>query len=258
MTTTPQTTPDAIRSFVMARIIHENEQPRVDTSRYDTLIQAASTKLNASPVGKMQHIQRALAQIEWAKMESQTVATDAEVSRDCENKITLYPSILAKSKNVGCFVLLKEVGHLLFTNCDEALARRWNMKLCLPTEQQINAVQSKLTRDFKSYREVMESFKTAMDRYVALNIANALISKGVPYAQVQNLNLRTWGATQEYANLQRYHSIIPMLSAYAPKEIFEDFGAAFADWICETKGITESSVADSTHGIIEDILTATR
>jgi hypothetical protein len=242
----------------MERLAQENAAPPVQVAKYDTLIQEVSAKLNASSVGKMPHIQRALAQVQWVKMESQTVAADVEVSRTSKNKVSLFPSLLDKSRDVACLTIIKELGNLLFTGCSEDVARRWTNKLCLPTDIQINSIQSKLTTEFKSYREVVESFKTAMDRYVALNIANALISKGVPYSQVLNLDIKTWGATQEYANLKKYHTIIPMLSAYASKEIFENFGAAFADWVCGTNGITESSVAASTHGIIEDILNSTR
>jgi hypothetical protein len=197
-------------------------------------------------------------EVTWNKMEDQRVATDAEVARDGSQRVMLYPSLLQKSKQIGCYLLIREFGHLIYTKAPESLKRRWTHKLCLPSSPQIDAVQRKLTPEFKSYRSMVESFKTAMDRYVALNLANALIAKGVPYAQVQNVNLRNWGATQEYANRRRYHVLIPLVSAYSSKDIFEDFGAALADWLCGTNGITESSVAEATHGIIKDILEGLR
>lgn len=210
------------------------------------------------PTSGLTHIQRMWSEVTWSKLEDQRVATDAEVCRDGSHRINLYPSLLQKSRQLGCYILIREFGHLLFTKTPDALKRRWQNKLCLPASAQIDAVQRKLTPDFKSYRDMVESFKTAMDRYVALNIANALIAGGVPYAQVQNVNLRKWGATQEYANRRRYHVLIPLVSAYASKEIFDDFGTALADWVCGMNGITESSVAEATHGIIKDILDGLR
>jgi len=222
--------------------------------RYDGVIQEASALLKDGPISSLTHIQRRWSDVNWNKMDDQRVATDAEVARDGTQRITLYPSLLQKPKQLACYTLIREFGHLLYGKAPENLKRRWTNKLCLPASAQIDAVQRKLTPDFKSYRDMMESFKTAMDRYVALNIANALIAKGVSYGQVQNVNLRQWGATQEYANRRRYHVLIPLVSAYSSKEIFEDFGTALADWLCGTNGITESSVAEATHGIIMSIL----
>lgn len=227
-------------------------------NRYDALIQEASALLKDGPASGLTHIQRMWTDVTWSKLEDQRVATDAEVARDGSHRINLYPSLLQKSRQFACYILVREFGHLLFAKAPDALKRRWQNKLCLPASAQIDAVQRKLTPDFKSYRDMVESFKTAMDRYVALNIANALIAGGVPYAQVQNVNLRKWGATQEYANRRRFHVLIPLVSAYASKEIFDDFGAALADWVCSMNGITESSVAEATHGIIKDILDGLR
>lgn len=194
----------------------------------------------------------------WNKLDDQRVATDAEAARDGSRRIALYPSLLEKSSQVGCHALIREFGRLLYYPADDDLKRRWENKLCLPSAAQIDAVQRKLTPDFQSYHDLVASFGTALDRYVALNLANALIAKGVPYAQARDVDLRKWGATQEYANGRRFHVLIPLVSAYSSREIFEDFGAALTDWVCDTRGITESSVAEATHGIVRDILEALR
>ena len=201
---------------------------------------------------------RAWADTGWNKLDDQRVATDAEVARDGSSRITLYPSLLQKPRKFAIYLLLREFGHLLYGKADERLKRRWLFKLGLPGSGQITAIQGKLNPQLKSYRDVVESFTTAMDRYVALNIANALIANGVPYGQSQNLNLKEWGPTQEYCNRRRYHVLIPLVSAYSSKEIFEDFGAAFADWVCGMCGITESSVAEATHEIIKEMVEALR
>jgi hypothetical protein len=227
-------------------------------TRYDSLIQAAGTLLKDGPVAELSHVNRLWSEIVWNKMEEQRVTSDTEVARDGSHRISLYPSLLEKSSQAGCYALIREFGHLLYAQAKTPLKRRWTNKLCLPKSEQIDAVQRKLTPDFKSYRDMVESFKTAMDRYVALNLANAMIANGVPYAQSQNVNLRKWGATQAYANLRRYHPLVPLISAYSSQEIFEDFGAALADWICGTQGITESSVAEAAHELVRDLLNGLR
>jgi hypothetical protein len=227
-------------------------------SHYSGVLEDAGRRLKEGPLRELTHIHRRWEDVDWNAMEDQRVPTDAEVARDGSNRVTLYPSLIHKPGREASVTVLREFGRLLFAQAPKALKRRWQNKLCLPSAAQIDAVQRKLTPDFKSYHDLVESFKTAMDRYVALNLANALIAKGVPYAQVQNVNLHQWGATQEYANRRRYHSIIPLVSAYSSQEIFTDFGAALADWLCETQGITESSVAEATHNLLRDILDGLR
>lgn len=186
------------------------------------------------------------------------MATDAELARDGTNRINLYPSLLQKPRKYSIFVVLREFGHLIYSKAGEQVKRRWLYKLGLPTTGQITAVQNKMTPQFASFRDMVESFTTAMDRYVALNIANALIANGVKYSQSQNIDIKEWGPTQEYCNRRRYHVLIPLVSAYASREIYEDFGTAFADWTCGMCGITESSVADATHEIIREMAEAMR
>jgi hypothetical protein len=180
------------------------------------------------------------------------------MARDGTNRINLYPSLISKPKDFAAFVVIKEFGRLLFSKASEAVKRRWVYKLALPTDAQIQAVQGKLNPQYTSYRAMVESFATAMDRYVALNVANALIANGVPYAQSQNVKIQQWGPTQEYCNRRRYHMLIPLVSAYGSKDIYDDFGCALADWVMGMNGVTESSVAEALHELIKDIAEAAR
>jgi hypothetical protein len=228
-----------------------------ETLGFDTLIQEAITLLKDSPASAP-HLMRRWNDLDWNKCQEQRVSTDAESDRDGSPRITLYPSLLKKPRKLAVYTILREFGHILYNKAGEETQRRWQNKLGLPSEGQLRAVQNKLTPQFASYRELVESFTTAMDRYVALNAANALIANGVPYAQSQNVKLASWGPTQEYFNRRRYHVLIPLVSAYSSKDIFEDFGAAFADWVMGMCGITESSVAEATHDIIREMLEALR
>lgn len=248
---------DFARAFISRRITLESsaQSPSLPTApRYDALIQEAGALLKSGLVGTLAHIQRRWSDVVWIKSEEQRVNADVEACRDNSNRITLYPSILEKSSQWGCYSIIREFGRLLYESASKDLQQRWTLKLGLPSSAQLDAVQSKLTPQFQTYRGMVESFRTAMDRTVAIHIANALIDKKVPFSQCHGINIRQWGATQEYANRRRYHVNIPMVSAYSSKEIFEDFGTALADWVCATNGISESSVAEATHFLIQDIL----
>jgi hypothetical protein len=204
------------------------------------------------PLGVTQVI-RNFDAIDWNVLSDQRVSADAEAARDGSGRINVYPSLFKKSKNMAEYCVLREFGRLVLEKAGADAKRGWEMKLSLPCNEQIDAVQAKLSPSAGSYLDIVEFFNTAVCRLVTLNICNALIANGVPITQCQNVNLRQWGPTQEYCNRRRYHSLIPLLSAYASKEIFEDYGAAFADLACGLCGITESTVADATHALIVDI-----
>jgi hypothetical protein len=249
------------RSFIDQSILRETSlrtAPTIEGSTgYDAILQQAETSMKNGPLAQA-HILRFWADIKWSKFDSQRVTTDAEMARDGTNRINLYPSLISKPKDFAAFVVIKEFGRLLFSKASEAVKRRWVYKLALPTDAQIQAVQGKLNPQYTSYRAMVESFATAMDRYVALNVANALIANGVPYAQSQNVKIQQWGPTQEYCNRRRYHMLIPLVSAYGSKDIYDDFGCALADWVMGMNGVTESSVAEALHELIKDIAEAAR
>jgi hypothetical protein len=254
-----QSSTDSIRAFISPMLTRANTPPTSPLAKanYDAILQEASGLVKDGPI-KSPHLNRMWSEITWNRLDDQRVATDAEVARDGSNRINLYPSLSQKGRKLAAFSVLREFGRLTYSKAPANIQRLWIYKLCLPLNSQIEAVQGKLNPQFKSYREMVESFKTAMDRYVALNLANALIAKGVPYAQSQNVNLKQWGATQEYANRRRYHVLIPLASAYSARDIYEDFGSALADWFCGTNGVTESSVAEAMHEIVRAIVEALR
>lgn len=245
------------QSLTRATSPRSSQVTEAESTGYDALIQEATTLLKDGPCNAP-HLLRAWHDMSWNKIEDQRVSTDAESARDGSARITLYPSLLKKPRKLAVYTLLREFGHILFAKANDQVKRRWLYKLGLPTQGQLTAVQGKLNPQFQSYRDLVESFTTAVDRYVALNIANALIANGVPYSQSQDIKLKDWGPTQEYCNRRRYHVLIPLVSAYSSKEIFEDFGTAFADWIAGMCGITESSVAEATHEIIREMVEALR
>lgn len=137
---------------------------------------------------------------------------------------------------------------------------RWEHKLTLPESHQIDAVQEKLKDEkIKSYRAIMESFERLMDRYVSLNLTNALQANGITRERALNLNLRQWGSTLEYANVRKFHSLKPYVTAYGPRDVAECPGTALAEKLVFTMGhVTESSLASAYGRLISEVFTLCR
>jgi hypothetical protein len=93
-----------------------------------------------------------------------------------------------------------------------------------------------------------------MDRLVALNITNALLANGVGYSSSNGVNIRTWGATEEYCNRKRFHSIIPLVSAYSTRDVLNCYGCAFGEMLVnKLLTVQESSTAAALEAIIRSI-----
>lgn len=247
---------DPYRQFLPAQFKADKAAPAAKPD-YAKIISSAEALLNDSAL-KSSHLSQAWKAVQWKKNEDQKVSSDAELARDESGRINLYPVLLQKAPKASQFALLREFGRLQFSKAPEDARRRWRYKLCLPSEHQIIAFQGRLCDKYSTYRELIESFHTAMDRLVALNLANALIANGIPFKQSWNLKVLEWGPTSEYAQRKKYHSVVPLASAYSPKEVFEDFGWAMADLVMDCQSIRESSVAEVVHGIIKDIIDTVR
>lgn len=204
------------------------------------------------------HVHAHWRSMEWLCYQKPLVTAFAERSRTPgEEKINLYPDLL-KLKDPRP-VLLEQFGQVLYEKCGQKAACLWEQKLALPSDEQVAAVQLRLGHGFATYRELVESFKTAMDRLVALNFCNALNASGVSAANAREVKLKEWGATSEYANGQRPHSLIPLLSAYAPRRLGESFGLTVADQVLnKLSTVREGSVRESVRGLTLGILELAR
>jgi hypothetical protein len=219
------------------------------------LIQHASLALKASELNQNQRLWLAWHKIRWVSHDTQLVHSDAELSRD-GTKINVYPAINDKAAPDQDFALMREFGKMIYQKVlNDEVRRRWELKLGLPTKTQIDAVQDKLKqRSYQSFDQMVKSFTASADRLVALNVANAFIANRQPIADCFNVDLRSWGPTMAYSKLERYHSIKPLVSAYAPQRFMTDFGEAFADCVVyRLRHVRESSVTAALKSIIVDI-----
>jgi hypothetical protein len=105
----------------------------------------------------------------------------------------------------------------------------------------------------------VETFNTAMDRLVCLNVSNALLANGVGFPSSQGIDIKVYGATSEYSCGKKYHSLIPFTSAYAPREVHNCYGCAFAEMIVnKMRSIRESSTAKALEALVREIAEAAK
>lgn len=219
-------------------------------------INAAGRLLKESDLGRLTTLVNAWNKIKWKEVpHAQGLASCND--RDPE-AINIYGDFVKASQHEQLRAIVAAFGAGVFERFASGDARhRWEWKLTLPESAQIEAVQEKL-RDpqFKTYRSIMESFTNLMDRYVSLNLTNALQANGIKREQAQNLNLRQWGSTLEYANVRKMHSLRPYVTAYGPRKVAECPGEALAEkLVFRMAHITESSFARAYDRLISEVFT---
>lgn len=227
---------------------------------YNAAKDQALAALKRSDIGKFPHILGAWRDVHWNESDDQGASADAQVNLTDPNSINLFPALLKRPEAVQTGAILREFGISLYRQASSDAQSKWTFKLCLPDKGQVDAVQGKLLSDkFETYRELTETFKTAMDRLVCLNVCNALLANGVPRGQSRNVNIFQWGATAEYANLNRFHSIKPLVFAYTDRQVAECPGRALAEMIVnEMKQVRESSVGAALQKVVVELFKACR
>ena len=223
--------------------------------QFQTVIEDAGHLLKKSELGHLNSIVRAWNGVEWKEVpHAQGLAAPHDKER---NTINLFGG-LAKANHIEQLeAVVGAFGVLVFTRmAPEPAQKRWEWKLTLPEAHQVDQVQEKLKdgNSFKSYRSIMESFDRLMDRYVSLNLTNALAAVGIKRQQAININLRQWGNTLGYANIRKFHSLRPYVTAYGPREAAECPGQALAEkLVYNMRHVTESSLAESFGRLIVEV-----
>jgi len=210
-------------------------------------IEAAAATLKHSQLGRLSTFIRAWNDIEWNQVQ-QTTGQDAAVNERNLKAINLFPSLAQMPPAAQQAALIREYGISLYRRFGGSQAKkRWELKLTLPDAAQVDEVQAKLKDEqYQTYRAIMESFKALMDRYVSLNLTNALKANGIKRQDAFNLNLRQWGSTLEYANIRKMHSLRPYVTAYGPRDVAECPGKGLAEKLVYQMGhISESSLAEA-------------
>lgn len=226
---------------------------------YAPQLEATAERLTRSQLGtKFSHL-RAIwnAGSTWVQHSTQLINADAELTRDGA-KINLYPSL------IGCQTyqheLVREFGLLVLNRGGKTAADLWAARATKAEPGAIAAFQHKLASTaFGTYRAIVDDFKTAVDRFVALNLANALIANHVPIKDAAKIDVSMWGATCEYATGRRLHPLDALLGAYCPARMTACFGETFADTVLnELRSVRESSTAAELRKLVESIVELAR
>jgi len=198
--------------------------------------------------------------IQW-HADDQDVGDGADLSPTAEPIIRLHPNLL-KNPEAGK-VVLREFGKFILRRGGERAEALWDGKLCVPDAEHIDEFAKKLSdpelrKTCKSYEELLQSYPQrghSVERLIAIHMANALIANNIPYPDSVGVNIKTWGPTAEFATFKKYHSLVPLTSAYCPPMIHADFGSAFADLIInDLHDVQDTSVAYALKGIIRNVI----
>lgn len=191
---------------------------------------------------------------------TENLSSGAVLCRKGDAVIHLYP-ILAQTPDAHKKVL-REFGLFVLLRAGERGEAIWRNKTDVPTPEQVAEAKKKLAcpevrKTCKSYEDVLNDYPNkghSVDRLVFINIANALLANNISYPDVVGVDIMTWGPTAEYCNLRKYHSLIPLVSAYAPADVYEDYGHALTAMLADKLGnVRDSSVAYALRGIVQRI-----
>lgn len=224
---------------------------------FKQIVKSTGAILLNHPIGQVPTIKAMWKDCEFKVMNEQGQGNAA--LEPYENAILLYPSLETLPQAQAESEILKQFGHYLVRAGRAAAEAVWKKKSHRPSEEQISAVQKKLDdpvlrQNVQSYEALMNTFKGAVDRLVCLNLTNALLANGVAFRNSLGVKLKEWGPTAEYAKLEKPHSLIPLVTAYSPKEIVDDYGAAFAEMVLnKMMAVKESTTKKAFEEVIRDV-----
>lgn len=161
-------------------------------------------------------------------------------------------------ENVDAAIAMDVVGQAYLDSRSDKTRRRWTYKFSLAKPSDIEAVQSALAGEFSTYRDLVDSFDDPVTRLTAINVVNALNATGTSIKGASNVDLRTWGCTEQYCQRQRYHSLLPLWSYYCSAEIVNNYGRALLVLIDGTisQYVSCSSFVEDVKQLIGDIANA--
>lgn len=225
------------------------------------IVQAAGKKIDEHEVGKLAHLVDYWSKMQWIEHADQTLQTDAELSRTHEPFVNLYPSLQRAADPVR--LVLIEFGIFLLHKGGQRAGAIWKNKLLAPTKEHIKTCATRLAdpsirQQLQTYEAFVQSYPEkghAVARLVALHLCNALKHHNIAFPDSIGVDIYTWGPTAEFANGQKYFSLTPLLSAYAPRRINDCFGCAFADLVLTNLStVIESSVQYALKSVMLNVI----
>ena len=179
----------------------------------------------------------------WVPKNIQTSPKGAEYNKGYG--VSIFPSVEEKFTD-----LIEATGRAYIDAAEGDKKQRWEGLWVLPKEADIATFQDRLSSgEFKSYKDIVESFTNAHARLTALNLANALIVNNIPATSVGTC-VKVQPSTEAYASLRKYHSILPLVTAYGGGNLL-DYGSALAS-IMQGCPILEKSVCEAFVDLVKE------
>lgn len=201
--------------------------------------------------------------IEWQGHQDSPDA-GAALDRQGGAAIHLYTGLESEGEPLAAVKsVLREFGLFVLARAAQRGAEIWAKKLDTPTTDQINTARSTLEnpdlrKTCHTYADALDHYPSkghSVDRLVYINLVNALLANNIDFKDSVGVDITTWGPTTAYAKKQRYHSLIPLVSAYAPAAVYNDYGHALAAMLTDNLGsVLDSSVAFALRGIIQRVV----
>lgn len=199
--------------------------------------------------------------IEW-QGHSENLGTGVELDRKGDAVIHLYPVLEQLPVPDATQRVLREFGKFVILRAGDRAEAIWKGKLDAPTPEQIATVKTKLEdpelrKTCRAYKDVLDTYPGtghSVDRLVYINVMNALLANNVVFSDSVGVDIMTWGPAYEYCNLKKYHCLTPLVSAYAPADVYANYGSALAAFVIDGLGsVRDNSVAFALRGIVQRI-----
>jgi len=230
-------------------------------SKFQHAVGATSQLLKAHDIYQDSVVHDLWNNMRWVEHSTRHGETTAARDQRGSNTIHLYPALLTDPHAAQC--ILREFGlHILEKGEDRAL-EIWDKKLDVPRDDHVDQFVRALKSDENraachTYKDILDTYPKqghSVERLVAIHLANALLANNIPYPDSVGVDIYAWGPTTEYAKGKKYHSLIPLTSAYAPQDTNACFGCAFAMLVVNNLGsVRDNSVTYAMKSIIRNVI----
>jgi hypothetical protein len=191
--------------------------------------------------------------IEHADVQPKGFTKTAGINPDSGN-IQLFKNFESGTNSLQ--ELLGTIGELLLAKSGADGKAIWEKKLVLLTSNTPEKFNGKLkSKQFSSFRSLVESFKGSVNRLEALHIANALIYHKISFGDSFNLDVKVWPQTEAFCNGKKPYSLIPLATAYFDQQYME-FSNAFCGKVLGDIKCSRKDVLDKFLEVVDGVLAA--
>jgi hypothetical protein len=228
---------------------------------FQQVIKQAGDALLTNEIGKQEHVASLWKDIDWMPSDKQSLDVDVERDNSDKPQIRLYPSLLQNPKAVRD--VLREFGLLIQAKGGERAQSIWDNKLMAPDPKDVALFDTKLKDT--SLREKCHTFDDLLQTYpqkghtverlIAVHLSNALLANNVSFGDSVGVDIYSWGPTSQFAAGKKYHSLVPLTSAYCPGDIHRCFGCALASLLIDNfSTVLDRSVAAGLRVIVRNVV----